>query len=186
MRKVVVYNRVSLDGFYADEEGGIDWFIHDFEVDKTAHELMSPDTMLFGRETYQQFESFWPHAAKDPNAPPPARKMGQELNAMTKIVFSTTLKEVTWENSTLHSGDVAGQTQQLKELDGGDIAIFGSGTIIQQLADAGLIDEYVIVVTPVVLGSGRALFDGYKPLDLQLAEARSYNSGNVLIHYKVG
>jgi dihydrofolate reductase len=174
-----------LDGFYAGDDGSIDWFIHDFEVDKAAHQLMSPDTLLFGRETYQQFESFWPAQADNPDAPPPAKKMSHELNNMTKIVFSKSLKEVTWENSTLVSDDIAAAAQKVKEGEGADIAIFGSGTIVQQLADAGLIDEYLIVVTPVILGSGQALFEGYKPLDLELSESRSFSSGNVLLHYKV-
>ena len=184
MRKVTMLNRISLDGFYAGPKGEIDWFIHEAEVDKAAHELMDPDTLLLGRVTYQMFESYWPPVAKDPNAPEGARILANELNEMTKVVFSKTLKEVTWENSKLVHGDVAAEVRQLKQGAGPDIAIFGSGTIVQQLADKGLIDEYLVVVTPVVLGVGKPLFKEVKKSNLELLETRSFKSGNVLLHYR--
>lgn len=92
MRKVVMLNRVSLDGFFGGPNGEIDWFIHDPEVDKAAHEMMQPDTILFGRVTYQMFEAYWPHVARDKTAPNQARILANELNQMTKVVFSDTLK----------------------------------------------------------------------------------------------
>ena len=185
MRKVILFNRVSLDGFFAGPNGEIDWFIQDPEVDKAAHELMQPDTLLMGRVTYQLFESYWPHVATDPAAPKEARTLANELNQMTKVVFSTTLKEVTWENSILVKGDITKEVKKLKQGEGPDIAIFGSGTIVQQLADEGLLDEYLIVVTPVVLGTGKPLFKGVKKFTLELLEARDFKSGNVLLHYRI-
>ncbi len=108
MRKVIMLNRVSLDGFFAGPNGEIyDWFINDPEVDKAAHEMAQADTILFGRVTYQMFESVWPKIAADPNAPKEARTTADELNRMTKVVFSKTLKEVSWENTRLVNGDVA-------------------------------------------------------------------------------
>jgi dihydrofolate reductase len=185
MRKVTMLNRISLDGFYAGPNGEIDWFIHEAEVDQAAHELMDPDTLLMGRATYQMFESYWPPVAKDPNAPEGARILANELNKMTKVVFSKTLKEVTWENSKLVHSDVAEEVRKLKQGDGPDIAIFGSGTIVQQLADEGLIDEYLVVVTPVVLGAGKPLFKEVKKCNLELLETRNFKSGNVLLHYRM-
>ncbi|MDN4594679.1 dihydrofolate reductase family protein [Polycladomyces subterraneus] len=143
MRKVIMFNRISIDGFFAGLNGEIDWFVNDTEVDKALHEMMQPDTILFGKVTYQMFESFWPHVATDPNAPQEARILANELNQMTKVVFSKTLKEVTWENSKLVKGDVTNEVSRLKQGEGPDIVIFGSGTIVQQLADEGLIDEYL-------------------------------------------
>ena len=184
MRKVIMFNRVSLDGFFAGPKGEIDWFVMDPEVDKAMHEMMQPDTILFGRVTYQLFESYWPHVATDPAAPKEARILANELNQMTKVVFSTTLEEVTWENSKLVKGDVTQEVSKFRQGNGSDIVIFGSGTIVQQLAGEGLIDEYLILVTPVLLGTGKFLFQDVKKFNLELLEARDFHSGNVLLHYR--
>ena len=179
-------NRVSLDGFFAGPNGEIyDWFIPDPEVDKAAHEMAQADTILFGRVTYQLFESVWPKVAVDPNAPKEARITADEVNQMTKVVFSTTLKEVTWEHSILFKGNLAEEVRKLKQGNGPDILIFGSGTIVDQLANEGLLDEYLLVVTPVVLGAGKPLFQDVKKFNLELLEARDFHSGNVLLHYRI-
>lgn len=183
MRKVVMFNRISVDGFFAGPNGEMDWFIHDPEVDKALHEMMQPDTILFGRVTYQMFESHWPNVARDPNAPQEARILADELNQMTKVVFSKTLQEVTWENSKLVKGNVIDEVRKLKQGNGPDMVIFGSGTIVQQLTAEGLIDEYLIAVTPVILGAGKPLFKDVKKLSLELLEAKSFQSGNVVLHY---
>lgn len=190
MRKVIMFNRVSVDGFFAGQNGEIDWFIVDNELDKALHEMrqpdaVSPDTVLLGRVTYQLFESVWPKVAADPKAPIEARTIADELNQMTKVVFSKTLKEVSWENTKLVKGDVAKEVDRLKQGKGSDILIFGSGTIVQQLTAVGLIDEYLFAVTPVILGVGKSLFNGVKKLDLELLETRNFKSGNVLLHYKI-
>jgi dihydrofolate reductase len=185
MRKIVMLNRVSVDGFYAGSNGEIDWFIHDPEVDKAAHEMMQPDTILFGRLTYQMFENYWPHVAMDPNASKDARATADELNQMTKLVFSKTLQGVSWENARLISGDVTDEVRKLRQGEGADLTIFGSGTVVQQLSNEGLMDEYLIILTPVVLGSGKALFKDAKRMDLKLLEARNFQSGNVLLHYAI-
>lgn len=184
MRKVVVLNRVSVDGYFAGPNGEIDWFVHDPEVDKAAHKMMRPDTVLFGRLTYEMFESYWPHAAKDPNASQEARQTANELSQMTKVVFSKTLKAVTWENSKLVKGDMTKAVRDLKQGQGSDITIFGSGSIVQQLANEGLIDDYLLIVTPVVLGAGKPLFQDAKTINMALLEARNFSSGNVLLHYE--
>jgi len=185
MRKVIAFTRVSIDGYYAGPNGEIDWFIHDSEVDKAAHEMMDPDTILFGKATYRMFENYWPHVARDPNAPEGARIIANELNQMTKVVFSKTLKEVVWENSQLFNGNLAEVVRRLKEDKGADITIFGSGSIVQQLANEGLIDEYLLVVTPVVVGKGKPLFKDMEEIKLERIETRDFGSGIVLIHYKV-
>src|SRR5262245_18427414 len=98
MRKIVMLNRVSLDGFIAGPKGEIDWFIQDPQVDQAAHEKMSPDTLLLGRVTYQMFESYSPHVPDDPQASKGLLKLARELNDMKKVVFSNSLQEVTWVN----------------------------------------------------------------------------------------
>jgi len=185
MRKVVMFNRISVDGFFAGPDGNIDWFLPDPEVDQAAHQLMRPDSVIFGRVTYQMFESYWPGAARDPNAPAGTRQMANELNVMTKLVFSKTLKEVTWENSKLFNKDLIGEIKKIKQGAGQDLVIFGSGSIVRQLANAGLMDEYVILVTPIALGKGKSLFAEVNKSELKLLEARGFSSGNVLLHYRV-
>ena len=184
MRKIVVSNWVSTDGFFAGPNGEIDWIVQDPGVNQATHELMNPDTLLAGRVSYQEFESFWPNVAKDPNSPKEMRKIADEMNEMTKIVFSRTLKEVTWENSKLFHGDLIEEVRKLKRRKGADIAIFGSGTLVQQLANEGLVDEYLFAITPVVLGAGRSLFTDVEKLNLELFETKDFKSGNVLLYYK--
>jgi dihydrofolate reductase len=184
MRKIVMMNRVSIDGFFAGPNGEIDWFIHDPEVDKALHSGGQADTALFGRVTYQMFESVWPKVAVDPKAPKEARDTADELSQMTKIVFSKTLTEVTWENSKLVKGNVTEEVRRLKQGKGSGITIFGSGTIVQQLTSEGLIDDYWFIVTPVILGTGKPLFAGVRKLDLELLDTRNFKSGNVVLHYK--
>jgi dihydrofolate reductase len=184
MRKVFLFNRISMDGFYAGPNGEIDWFIHDPEVDKATHEIMHADTMLLGRVTYQMFESYWPHVKEDPKQPKEAKALADELDQMTKVVFSKTLKEVTWENSRLVKDNVAEEVRKLKQGKGADIVIFGSGSIVQQLAGEGLIDEYLILVTPVILGTGKLMFKDVKKSNLELIETRAFNTGNVLLHHE--
>jgi dihydrofolate reductase len=186
MRKVVMLNRISLDGFFADVNGNThNWFVDDSEVDKAAHEMMRPDTLLLGRVTYEIFHSHWPKVGKDPNASERERNVSKELDEMTKIVFSKTLQEVTWENSKLVKGDVIGEVRKLKEGNGPDITIFGSGSIIRQLTNERLIDEYLVVVTPIVLGAGKPLFKDVQTLNLDLVETRDFESGNVVHHYQL-
>jgi len=183
MRKIIMLNRISIDGFFAGPNEEIDWFIPDPEVDKAAHEMMRPDTLFLGRKTYQMFESYWPLVAADPNASEGARILANELDQMTKVVFSNTLEKVTWVNTQLVKGDFTHEVRQLKQGNGADITLFGSGTIVQQLANAGLMDEYLIIVTPRVLGTGKPLFKDVKKTNLKLLETRIFKSGNVLLHY---
>lgn len=184
MRRIVVSNWVSVDGYFASSDDQIDWVLQDPEVDRATHELMDADTMLLGRKTYQMFESFWPHVLHAPDVPEEVRTLAREVQAMTKVVISNELEEVTWENSRLIRDNLLEEARKLKESQGTDIAIFGSGTVVQQLANAGLIDEYLIAVTPVVLGAGKSLFKNVERSSLKLLETRSFPSGNVLLRYQ--
>jgi dihydrofolate reductase len=190
MRKIVMINWISLDGFFAGPHGEIDWMIRDPEVDKALHEprpdqpqSAGSDTMLLGNTTYTMFENSWPQIAKDPNAPEELHKLAAEVMGMTKIVFSKTRKEVSWENSKLFHDNLVEEVKKLKQEEGTEIIIFGSGTIVQQLTDAGLIDEYIFAVTPVVLGTGKELFKDVQKLILRLLEMKHFPSGNVLLRY---
>jgi len=184
-------NWVSVDGFFAGPNGEIDWMIRDPEVDQVLHEPRAgetesagSDTMLLGNVTYTLFENSWPNIAKDPNAPEELHKLADEVIGMTKLVFSRTRQEAPWENSKLFHGNLVEEVEKLKQVEGSPIIIFGSGTIVHQLTNAGLIDEYLIAVTPVILGKGKPLFSDASKLNLRLLEARSFQSGNVLLHYE--
>jgi dihydrofolate reductase len=195
MRRIVTFNRVTADGYFAGPDGNLEWVVPDEELDKVAMEGPSVvDTVLFGRRTYELFEGFWPHAlddsrtAPDPHRPgrrsPAMRAMAIFLNEATKLVFSKTRKDVTWRNSRLlHELDPR-EIEAMKRQPGKDMIVFGSGSIASQLTQHGLIDEYQFVVSPVLLGSGRSLLSGVsKSSRLDLLEAKGYPSGNLMLRY---
>jgi dihydrofolate reductase len=194
MRRIVMFNRVSAEGYFAAADGGLGWVVPEPELDRAAADnLGGAGTILFGRRTYEMFESFWPHAADDsgtaadPHAPgrsPEMRAMAEWINNATKLVFSRTRKDVTWRNSRLLPELDPGEIEALKSGPGGDIMIFGSGSIVSQLTEHGLIDEYQLVISPLLLGSGRPLVSGVpKSLKLELVEAKAFPSGNVRLRY---
>lgn len=185
MRKIVMFNRVTLNGYFAGPNGEIDWFIHDPEVDRALHACMDADTMLLGRLTYEMFAGYWPHVLSNPESSEGDRVLAAELNEMTKVVFSTTLQRVTWENTRLLQDGIVEEARRMKEEEGGDIVIFGSGTVVKQLSDAGLIDEHLVVVTPVILDNGMLLFEDVRREELKLRSAKGFATGNVLLHYQV-
>ncbi|MFE5318224.1 dihydrofolate reductase family protein [Paenibacillus sp. NPDC056579] len=189
MRKIKMLNRVSIDGYFASLNNanfGMDWFVHDPEVDKAVHESGgSMDTLILGRITYQGFERSWVPFLNDPNAPVQLKAVAEELTQMKKIVFSKNLKEANWENTKIINGDLLNNARRLKEEDGSDILVMGSGSIVQQLAEAGLIDDYLFIMTPVVAGEGKPLFQHVNQFGLSLVEARAFQSGNVVLHYEL-
>lgn len=186
MRKIVVFNLVSLDGYFAGEDGNIDWHKVDDEFNKFAIDQTGEfSTILFGRVTYELFEGFWPKALKDPATSDDDRKVAQIIEDNEKIVFSKTRKNVTWNNSKLFNEINSEELLKLKNLPGKDIVIFGSGTIVQAFANLGLIDEYRLLVNPVILGKGKPMFKDVKKFDLKLQSVRNFKNGNVLLTYQV-
>jgi dihydrofolate reductase len=181
VRKVLVSMMVTVDGMFAGPDGDIGWHNVDEEFNDFAIEqLDSVDTLLFGRVTYELMASYWPTDLALGDDPDVARRM----NALEKVVFSRTLGAVEWENSRLVKDDLTGEVARLKEKPGKDMVIFGSGTIVTELAQAGLIDEYRLFINPVALGTGTALFAGLpEALRLKLVDTRVFNSGNVLLRY---
>lgn len=190
MRRIVAFNRVSADGYFAAPDGGLEWVVPEPELDRgAADNLGGADAILFGRRTYEMFESFWPRAAdEDPHAPgrhaPEIRAMAEWINQAEKLVFSRTRQEVTWRNSRLLAAVDKEEIQALKDGPGKDIMIFGSGSVVSQLTEHGLIDEYRFVVGPVLLGTGTPLVSGVaRRLRLELLECTAYPSGNVMLRY---
>lgn len=185
MRKIIVSEMISVDGFFADEKGGIDWHVVEDEFNNYAISLLKEiDTLLFGRVTYELFESYWPAAEKDPNTSSDDLSIAHSINVAKKIVYSKTLSSVGWNNVELKKDISIEEVKKLKHQAGKDIVVYGSGTIVTQLADAGLIDEYRFFVAPVALGKGKTLFKDLKDwLKLTLIETQTFKSGVVVLRY---
>lgn len=188
MRKIKMLNRISIDGYFASPNEatfGMDWFIHDPEVDKAAHIIGGKmDTLILGGSTYRGFERYWVPVLNDSHAPNHLKEIAEELTDMTKVVFSTTMKSSNWTNTQIFDGNLIEVVRQLKEDTGSDILVLGSGSIVQQLAEEGLIDEYIFIVTPIVSGEGKPLFLHVKQFGLSLMESKAFESGNVVLHYE--
>lgn len=182
MRKIIVSNYVSLDGFFAGPKGEIDWFVWDKETaEYSIQQLNSIDTILFGRTTYDLMAGYWPTPEAVKNDPIIAEKM----NDLPKVVFSTKLEKVEWKNSRLVKGNIIDSTLKLKKRPGKDMVIFGSGSIVSQFTQHGLIDEYRIFVNPIVLGSGKFQFkDLNERLKLKLLSTKTFQCGVVLLYYE--
>jgi dihydrofolate reductase len=195
MRRIVVFDRVSADGYFTAPDGNLNWVVPEEDLDKEATSNMDAQgTLMFGRRTYEMFAGFWPHqldnraGAQDPHMPgrrpPEMHAMAVFINNAIKIVFSRSLKDVKWKNTRLINKFDRREVEGIKKEPGADILIFGSGSIVSLLAQNDLIDEYQFIVGPVLIGDGRTLISGMsKTIGLKLAEAKPYKSGNVKLRY---
>jgi len=182
MKKVILFNMATLDGFFGGPGGEIDWHRVDEEFNEFAiAQLNSAGGLLFGRVTYQGMASYWPTDAAMKNDPVVADKM----NTLPKIVFSKTLEKADWNNTRLVKGNVPEEISILKQQSGKDWLLFGSADLASALTNYGLIDEYRVMVNPVILGSGKPLFKGIMDkLELKLVSAKTFRNGNVLLCYE--
>jgi dihydrofolate reductase len=186
MGSIRVFNHVTVDGYFSGPGGEMDWFqsIHDEEWKRFSEENAgsAPVTLMFGHTTYEIMKSFWP----TPMAVQLSPKMAMILRNSPKIVFSKTLKtpedQGTWKNVRVFPTISPREIEEIKDRE--DILILGSGTVVQQLTDFGLIDEYTLVVVPVILGKGRSLFKDVHRKNLELHEVRHFRSGIVLLTYR--
>ncbi|TAL29568.1 MAG: dihydrofolate reductase [Spirochaetes bacterium] len=180
MRKIIVSNYMTLDGYFAGPSGEIDWFLWDDETASYSKELIGGiDTMLFGRVTYETMASFWPTATTEDPA------ITSAMNEFPKIVFSTTLKSAGWNNSSIVRDVTKEGIRSLKNMPGKDLVIFGSGGLVASLAQIDMIDEFRLMVNPVVVGEGKSMFAGLKGrLDLDLLKTRTFRCGIVLLTYR--
>jgi len=190
-----MFNWLTADGYFAGADGNLDWVVPDDEqARRAAATIGEVDTVLFGRRTYQRFERFWRNALDDSGTVPDPHRPGERsrehriiavaLNAITKLVFSRTLSEVTWRNARLLRELDPRAVEAMKREPGKDMIVFGSGSIVSQLTAAGLIDEYQLVVCPVFLAGGQPLLSGMAAsVKLELLEATRYGSGDVLLRY---
>ena len=181
MRKIIAYNFITLDGFYKGADGDISWHKHGEEENRFAVESMKQgNILLFGRLTYEMMAGYWPTALAIENDPVVAMAM----NSAEKIVFTNTLEAAEWNNTTIVNGNILEKIKKLKHSKGKDLTILGSGSIVSLFTDAGLIDEYQVMLHPVALGNGTPIFSGVKKkIDLKLIDSRTFGSGAVLLSY---
>src|SRR3989454_5884321 len=186
MRKVILSISVTLDGFFEGPNKELDWHIVDEEVKEYAKDLLNNvDTLLFGRVTYQLMADYWPAAATNSSTSKSDLEIADKMNNLPKIVFSKTLQEVKWNNSSLVKENIVEEISKMKQQTGKDMVIFGSGSIVSTFMQFGLIDEYRLIVNPVVLGSGKPLFKGINEKhNLKLLKNRILGSGVVILYYQ--
>jgi len=180
MRKLSVFESISIDGYFCDAGGGMSW-AHAGRDDAEFAAWVSGNAsgggeLLFGRKTYQMMEAFWPTPMAAAQMPIVAKGM----NAARKYVASTTIQP-TWSNTQLLKGDLLTAVRALKASAGPDVTVLGSGSVAAQLGAAGLVDEYQFVLIPVALGGGRTLFTTGR--QLRLVDQRAFRCGNVVVTY---
>ena len=177
MRRIVAAEYVTLDGVM--EEPGWTGPYFDEELAKLQLDLLfASEALLLGRVTYQGFAAAWPSMTDE-------QGFADRMNSLPKYVVSTTLSEVEWNNSSLIRGNVAEEVSRLKQQVGGDILIYGSGGLVHTLMEHGLIDEYRLMVFPVVLGGGKRLFrDGGDTTTLKLVDTETTGTGVVILTYR--
>jgi dihydrofolate reductase len=185
MPKLSAFNHVTLDGYFVDMNGDMSWAKADHQDAEwnafVAENASGGGTLVFGRVTYELMAGFWP----TPFAIENMRVVAEGMNSMPKVVFSRTLDQASWNNTKLVKGDLAAEIRRMKKEPGNDMVILGSGSLVSQLAQEDLIDEYQIVVNPVVLGGGRTMFDGIQQtLSMKLINTRTFGNGNVLLCYE--
>jgi len=182
MGKLIVFNSISLDGFFMDSKADMSFAynpVPDAEWEAfVAGNASGGGTLVFGRVTYQMMAAYWPSPAALKATPDVARG----INAAPKVVFSRTLRRADWNNSRIATGELASEIRGMKK--DTDMAVLGSGTIVSRLAQEGLVDELQCVVVPVIIGSGRTMFDGVtRRIGLKLVQSRAFHNGNVLLRY---
>jgi dihydrofolate reductase len=181
--KLIYLMNVSLDGFVETPDHSLDWANVDEEIHAWFNDqLRATDASLYGRRLYEVMAAHWPTAESDPSATPAMLDFARIWNAKPKIVFSTSLEAVEG-NSRLVSGDVGEQLAKLKAEFDGDLEV-GGPTLASAFIERGLVDEYRLVVHPVVLGAGTPFFPHLdRPIGLRLLETRTFEAGVVYIRY---
>lgn len=182
MRTLNAFNFITLNGYFKGPQEDTSWHVHGGpESEYGVNALKSGSTLVFGRTTYDMMAGYWPSPEAIRNMP----DMAKGMNAAEKIVFSRTLTKADWNNTTVIKGNIIEEMTRMKQGTGPDMTILGSGSIISQFAEAGLIDTYQIMMDPIALGDGTSMFKGItKPLQLELVNTRTFKSGVILLSYQ--
>ncbi len=181
MRKIILFNLITLDGHFEGLDGDISWHNVDEEFNDFAiAQLKTADMLLFGRKTYELMAGYWPTEEAIKNDPVVAALM----NSFDKIVFSKSLEKPEWNNTRFIQENLLEEVKKLKSQSGKDVFIFGSADLSSTLIKHDLIDEFRIMINPVILGNGTPLFKNLvKQIDLQLLKTKVFGNGNVLLYY---
>lgn len=176
------FNFLTLNGFYKGLNEDIGWHRHgEEEAAYSLEGFKSESILLFGRVTYEMMASFWP----TPEAIKTMPAVAEGMSKAEKIAFSRTLQKAEWNNTRVLKENIVGEIRAMKRTSRRDMTILGSGSIVTQFAEAGLIDTYLMMVDPVAIGAGTSVFGGIKrKLDLRLTNARTFKSGVVLLSYE--
>jgi dihydrofolate reductase len=183
MRKLIVFNSISVDGCFTGANGDLSWaHTQDAEFqDFVQGNAKGAGELLFGRITYDMMAGYWPTPAAMQSNP----IVAQRMNDASKVVFTRSMTAASWKNTRLVRSDLASSMQKMKREQGPPMVIMGSGSIVSQLSQERLIDEYQFVVIPVALGKGRTLFDGMKEkLPLKLTSSRFFRNGYLFLTYE--
>lgn len=173
---------ISVNGYFEGPNQDLSWQNIDAEMNRYTMEMLNAvDTLIFGRVTYELMARYWPSTTARADNP----HMAYRMNSIPKIVFSKTLKKAEWSNTRLVNDNLEKEIKKLKEESPKDSVILGSGSIMTELARHGLIDEFRVMINPIVLGEGTPLFhDLNNKLALKLMQTRAFKSGNVLLYYE--
>ncbi|GAB3757989.1 dihydrofolate reductase family protein [Spirosoma pomorum] len=185
MRKLVLFAHISLNGFAADNDGGLGFLSYNEELQLFAKQVVKTvGAAVYGKNTYQLMAGYWPTVLADPNADNHSLDHARWVQQVPKIVFSTTLPSADWHNTRLIKDNVVEEVNKLKQQEGNDLVIFGSPGLAKSLINLGLIDEYKLTLHPVLVGKGISLFDSHTPLSkLILLESKTLGSGVLTLHY---
>jgi dihydrofolate reductase len=179
MRKIVAGMFMSLDGVMESPEKWTGQYMNDEMVQAIGSQMAASDTMLLGRRTYQDFAAVWPSRTTADFGP-----VADFMNTTPKLVVSKTLETVDWQNSTLVQGDVVAELTKLKQQAGKNMTITGSATLVRSLLHEGLLDELNLLVPPIVVGSGRRLFEEKNgELRLRLVDSKTFGNGVLSLIY---
>lgn len=186
MKKLIMTNWTTLDGYIAGPTGDMDWVRGDDELsDYEIGMVSAADTMLLGKKTYQDFAQYWSAVPANSTAMPWEKEYAAKINALDHVVISRTLQKADWGRSTLWRELDRAQVEALKAAPGSSILMYGSATIVQQLTNMGLLDEYHLLVHPLLLGGGRLLLDNIEHrVPLELADVHRFKSGVLQLVYR--
>jgi len=184
MRKINSFQFMTLNGFLQGPNGDISWHKHrkDEETNQFAEEgAQSQSILLFGRVTYEMMAGYWPSPMAKQNDP----KIADGMNKSEKIVFSNSMKNAEWENTKVVRGDIIQKMKEMKKAPGNNMTLLGSGSILSQFAENGLIDSFQIMLDPLAIGSGVSIFSQIsKQLNFKLIDVKKFNSGVLLLNYE--
>lgn len=176
---------VSLDGFAADANSGLDWICYDRELQQYAEGIVATvGSPVYGRVTYELMAGYWPTVLDNPDASEHSKAHAQWVDKATKIVFSRTMKKAAWNNTIVINDDIAEEINKLKQQPGKDLVIFGSPGLAHSFMELDLIDEYQLTLNPVLLGSGIPAHQHIKyKTNVKLVKATPLKNGVVGLHY---